>query len=72
MSRTSGFRVTCYGKTTEYKEKDRSEVLREYEKLIYASEGSERDRYVSVFFGVINLKENVDDGWVWKFGEAVL
>ena len=62
----SGFTVTCYGKRTEHKESERPEQLRFYEECIYSSEGSERDRYVSIFFGIINLQKNVDDEWKWK------
>ena len=65
----SGFKITCYGKTEEYPESKRLEQMAFYEDCIYSSEGSERDRYVSIFFALINLKNECDDEWKWKFGQ---
>lgn len=66
-----GFKITCYGQTTEHKESERPEQLKFYEECIYSAEGCERDRYVSVFFGIINLKKDIDDQWAWKFGQPI-
>ena len=55
--------ITCYNDTKKMK---RSEAIKRFEEYILYSEGSERDRYVSVVAGLKAGKKTVDDEWKWS------
>ena len=54
--------IICYGQVVH---KNRSEAIDFYTDGIFGSEGSERDRYVSIVQGLRAGKKLVDDNWEW-------
>lgn len=54
--------ITCYGKTEK---RERNEAIAFYQKGVFASDGSERDRYVSIVAGLQCGMKVVDDLWEW-------
>ena len=54
--------ITCYGKAEKRR---RDEAIAFYTEGIFCSEGSERDRYVSIVAGLQSGKKVVDDEWNW-------
>ena len=52
-------KITCYGKVEVM---DRQKAMAKYRECIDWSEGSERERYVNIFLGLLDgLKEVNDD-----------
>lgn len=51
-------KITCYGRTETM---ERKEALRFYRECAEGSEGSERDRYVSILFGLMDGLNEVTD-----------
>lgn len=59
MERT--FTITCYGKTTTYKERERKKQIREFREAADWSEGCERERYVNILFDLIDGRKHCKD-----------
>lgn len=55
--------VTCYGTTKTY---SRKEAMHNFWEGVLACEGSERDRYLSIYTGLKNGYSKVDDDWNWS------
>lgn len=55
--------ITCYGTT---KKMARQKAMNEYWQGVIACEGSERDRYLSIYEGLRNGYKKVDDNWEWS------
>ena len=55
--------ITCYGKTEKM---NRDKAIAFYTEGILYSDGSERDRYVSIVTGLQCGKTVVDDNWEWN------
>lgn len=51
-------KITCYGKTETMERKD---AIAEYTEAMAWSDGSERDRYVNIFLGLISGTTEVSD-----------
>ena len=45
-------RITCYGKTEEYPESERENLILKYFEGMMYSEGSEQSRYVNILEGL--------------------
>ena len=52
-------KITCYGKTETM---ERSNAMKFYREAADWSEGSERERYVNILFGLMDGLSEVDDG----------
>ena len=52
-------KITCYGKTGTM---ERSEAMKFYRECADMSEGSERERYVNILFGLMDGLSEVNDG----------
>ena len=50
--------ITCYGKTEKM---ERSKAIKFYRECADYSEGSERERYVNILFGLMDGLTNVSD-----------
>lgn len=55
--------VLCYGTEKKYR---RSEALKEFKEGMLFCDGSERDRYTSIFCGLDEGLNYVDDEWKWQ------
>ena len=55
--------VLCYNREKRYK---RSEALKEFRECMLYCDGSERDRYTSVYMGLEEGLSYVDDQWKWN------
>ena len=51
-------KITCYGKTEEMERKD---AIKLYRECADCSEGSERERYVNILFGLMDGLKVVKD-----------
>lgn len=60
------FTITCYNQTKTFPDTARKKMMRFYEEGIMACEGSEQERYVSVYMGLKEGAKNVDDDWKWQ------
>ena len=58
--KTDNVTVVCYGKT--YKGK-REALMRKYKEGMMCCDGSERERYTSIFCGLSEGYKHVDDNW---------
>lgn len=52
-------KVTCYGTTKEY---ERQEAINKFLVGIMMCEGSERERYMNIYLGLIQGLKEVNDG----------
>lgn len=48
------FTITCYGKTTTYKESERKKQIKFYKECAEWCEGSERERYTNIVFDLMD------------------
>ena len=55
--------VLCYNKEKQY---TRAEALKEFREGMIYCDGSERDRYTSVYLGLEAGLSYVDDEWAWQ------
>ena len=60
------FTITCYGEKKTYPDSARKQMMDFYAEGMIACEGSERDRYTSVYMGLRAGAKNVDDDWQWE------
>ena len=60
------FTITCYNETKTYPDSARKQMMDFYAEGMIACEGSERDRYTSVYMGLRAGAKHVDDDWHWE------
>lgn len=48
------FTITCYGKTTTYKESERKAQIKEFREAADWSDGSERERYLNILLDLMD------------------
>ena len=58
--------ITCYDKTETHPEKDRRKLMKFYMEGVMCCDGSEKDRYMSIYCGLDEGHDVVDDQWNWS------
>ena len=58
--------ITCYGEKKVYKDSERKKLMDHFLEGMLACDGSERDRYTSIYCGLEEGCNVVDDEWDWN------
>lgn len=59
-------KITCYDEEKTYDDNKRKELMEHFMEGVMACDGSERDRYMSIYCGLEEGATVIDDQWNWS------